>query len=266
MDIVYLVKDTETNEELVYSLRTLVNIPHDKVFLVGGCPKEINKENIIHIPTRQTPDKHKNTTLSLQIACLDERISEEFILMNDDFFILKPIHNPHTELNLNRGTIREVLNECSKQNGAYASSYIIGMRQTMIFLEDLGIKDPLSYELHIPTVMAKNRVLQAFRLPGIRSLRVMHKRSIYGNLFQKGGQKTADVKIRRKDDKINRESKFLSTADDTWPIVKPFIHGLFPGKGGIRNLKKIPKKLPWDFSPPVSSRGRVFFITYKKRT
>lgn len=231
MDIVYLVKESETNEELVYSLRTLVNIPHDKVFLVGGCPKEINKEKIIHIPTRQSHNKYQNTTNSLEIACRDERISEEFILMNDDFFILKPIRDPQTELNLNRGTIREVLKEYNTNHSPYANNYVIGMWQTMIFLEEIGIKEPLSYELHIPTVMAKNRVLRAFQLPGIHSVRVIHKRSLYGNLFKTGSQKTEDVKIRRKNDPINPESKFLSTADDTWPIVKPFIHGLFPEKG-----------------------------------
>ena len=43
MDIVYLVKNSRTNDELTYSLRTLVNVPHDKVFLVGGCPDNIKK-------------------------------------------------------------------------------------------------------------------------------------------------------------------------------------------------------------------------------
>ena len=231
MDIVYLVKESKTNEELVYSLRTLVNIPHDKVFLVGGCPAEINKDKITHISTLQTHNKYKNTTTSLELACYDARVSNEFILMNDDFFIIKPIKNPTEELNLNRGTINEVLNEYTKKYGSHSNSYIIGMKQTMIFLRDIGVKEPLSYELHIPMVMAKNRVLRAFQLPGLRSLKVMHKRSIYGNLFKTGSQRTADVKIRHPQEPINYDGKFLSTADDTWPIVKPFIHGLFPEKG-----------------------------------
>ena len=35
-DIVYFVKDTDTNEELRYSLRSLANFPHGKVWFYGG--------------------------------------------------------------------------------------------------------------------------------------------------------------------------------------------------------------------------------------
>lgn len=57
MDIVYLVKECRINEELTYSLRSLVNLPHDKVFLVGGCPTNIDKTKITHIPTLQGNNK-----------------------------------------------------------------------------------------------------------------------------------------------------------------------------------------------------------------
>lgn len=234
MDILYLIKDTPTNEEMKYSLRSLVNIPHDKVFLVGGCPKEIDKTKIIHIPLKQTPNKYQNTTTAIQAACKDPRLSEEFILMNDDFFILKLIQDPHKELNLCRGTMAEVIQEYTKIYRSDSNSYMVGMRQTKIFLEDLGIKNPLSYELHIPTIMAKNGVLRAFSLPYLHTLRVIHKRTIYGNLYQNDSQKVDDVKIRNKKDLEHlaiKEQKFLSTADDTWKYVKPYMQELFPEKG-----------------------------------
>lgn len=230
MDIVYLVKNCFQNEELTYSLRSLVNIPHDKVFIVGGCPFNINKTKIIHIPLCQTGTKYQNTTRNLETICLDKRLSEEFILMNDDFFILLPTEQPSVEFNLCRGFIKDVYEEYTQKYGDAGNAYIQGMRQTRLFLEDLGIKDPLSYELHIPIVMDKNKVLRAFSLPGIRSLKVLHKRSIYGNLFLEGSKVVADCKIRYKTEKIPTNSKFLSSADDTWKYVKPFIHSKFPVK------------------------------------
>lgn len=230
MDIVYLVKNCQTNEEFTYSLRSLVNIPHDKVFIVGGCPENLDKTKIIHVPIPQTGTKFQNTTKNLETICLDKRLSEDFILMNDDFFILLPTERPSVELNLCRGFIKDVYDDYLARNGAEMNSYAIGMRQTMIFLQDLGIDKPLSYELHIPIVMAKNGVLRAFSMPHIRNIHPGHIRSIYGNLFLKGSKVIKDVKVRHKTDHIPENGQFLSSADNTWEYVKPIIKGKFPQK------------------------------------
>ena len=234
MDIVYLVKNSRFNEELTYSLRTLVNVPHDKVFLVGGCPENIKKDTIIHIPVLQTGNKYQNTLKNLELICRDPRLSEEFILFNDDFFLLlKTTDNPRAEFNLCRGFIKDVYDEYSAMYGNDGNYYIQAMRQTMIFLQDLGIKEPLSYELHIPLVMDKNKVLRAFSLPGIHTIGAGHIRSIYGNLFLEGSRVVADCKIRHRTERIQRmttNSKFLSSADSTWEYIKPFIQSKFPDK------------------------------------
>lgn len=230
MDIVYLVKNSRTNEELIYSLRTIMNIPHDKVFIVGGCPEDVNKDKIIYIPILQTGNKFQNTAKSLEIVCKDPRLSEEFILMNDDFFILKPIYDPRQELNLCMGYVEEAIEKYKRTYGNEDNHYIIGMKQAKIFLEDLGIKNPLSYELHIPIVMDKNGVLRAFSLPNIKTIKEGHIRTIYGNLLMQGSQVVKDVKIRYKTDYIPTNNKFLSSADNTWEYVKPFIDSKFPNK------------------------------------
>ena len=43
-DVVYCVKDDPDNEELRYSLRSLKNLPHQKVWIYGGGPKWLNEE------------------------------------------------------------------------------------------------------------------------------------------------------------------------------------------------------------------------------
>lgn len=229
MDVVYLIKNSQYNEELIYSLRSLVNLPHDRVFLVGGCPCEIDGTKVQAVRLNQTGDKFKNTQNNLKFACEYVGISEDFILMNDDFFILKPIKDPATELNLCRGTILSVLTELRKRHGQ-DSPYMASMAQTMVYLQDLGYKEPLSYELHTPMVINKNKFLSVFSAPYIKSIRPGHQRSLYGNMFLKCSQKIGDVKFYR-DFVFNPGSdKFLSTEDNSWPIVKPKLEKLFPSK------------------------------------
>lgn len=222
MDIVYLVKNCQEDEELTYSLRSLVNIPHDKVFIVGGCPKNLNRDKIIHIPTIQGPDKYKNTTNGLKTVCQDSRLSEDFILMNDDFFILKPIKDPVSELNLCRGTIKEVLEKMRTRHNT-DGPYMTSMHQTDIYLQDIGVKTPLSYELHIPIVLNKTKFLGVFSLPYITDAQLIHKRSIYGNLYLTNSAKIDDVKVYRDFETPIGSDKFLSTEDISWPKVKPQI-------------------------------------------
>lgn len=225
MDIVYLLKDTPTNEELTYSLRSLVNLPHDKVFFVGGCPNNIDRTKIIHIPIIQTNDKYKNTENGLKYICKDNRLSEDFILMNDDFFILKPIKDPKEELKLCRGPIEDVLKSLPS-----GGTYWLSMRQANIFLKDLGFSEPLSYELHIPMVINKKKFLDMFSLNYIDSISPGQQRSIYGNMFLKGSKFVKDVKVYQNKTESFEVDKFLSSEDTSWPRIKEYIGSLFSNK------------------------------------
>jgi len=226
MDIVYLVKNCTENEELTYSLRGLANLPHDKVFIVGGFPKNLNSSNLLHIPALQTQTKYKNTTTSLKLICRNKELSDDFILMNDDFFVLEPINDVVKELNLCRGSISEVLNDYFIRYKQQENPYISGMKQTKIFLEDIGFKNPISYELHIPMVMNKYKFLKMFEIPHIDSVRVLHKRSLYGNLYMKDSKKINDVKVVRNYYYPLGSTKFISTEDDTFRQVKCFLDTL----------------------------------------
>ena len=229
MDIVYLVKQCQTNDELTYSLRSLKNLPHNRVFIVGGCPTNINKSKIIYKPILQNQSKYKNTTYNLKQICQDKDLSDDFILMNDDFFVLKPISDLVNELNLCRGTIKDVLADYKSRYGVM-NDYTNGMKQTMIFLQDIGILEPLSYELHIPMIINKQKFLKMFELPYINSIKVLHKRSLYGNLYNKDSKPILDVKVLASYFLPLGSDKFLSTEDNSWPIVKTYVGRLFPNK------------------------------------
>lgn len=229
MDILYILKESSVNEELIYSLRSLSNLPHDRIFFAGGFPGGI--KNIIHIPTKQTGTKYENSTKNLKVACEDRRLSNNFILMNDDFFILKPIKDPVNDFNLHRGTIQSVF-DFYMHKYSRKTIYMLGMEQTAGLIKGLGIKEPLSYELHIPMVMNKQNVLKMLSYSGVEKICVLHKRSLYGNLFLHHSRKVEDFKILTKDEKLNnsRERAVISCSDGGWNNIKEYITNLFPAK------------------------------------
>lgn len=189
-DIVYMVKPTEDNEELRYSLRSLANIPHGKVFLAGYTPSWVQGVDSISRDQFQL-SKYRNTTENLLAACHDERVSDDFILFNDDFFIVQPIPELPT---LHRGFVYDVLEQYEAKT---RSDYAQGMRETFELLRELGYRNPLSYELHIPMLINKQKFIEVIaKQRELRpDMKVVHKRTLYGNLTNMGGVKTKDVKV-----------------------------------------------------------------------
>mgnify|MGYP003305641742 CR=1 FL=1 len=230
MDILYTIKDgKDYNEELIYSLRSLINIPHDRVFIVGGLPSDIKKSEIIHIPTEQKSTKWRNSTNNLKTAIQDERLSDWFIYMNDDFFILKTIELPEQELNLCYETMENYYMRLAKKHAE--TPYMRGMLETKNLLNSLGIKNPLSYELHIPFIFNKDRLKEMFSIKGIGNINVLHKRSLYGNLYLKDSKFHSDVKIHNgKEFDVKNCNKFLSTNELSFITVRPFLEERFNKK------------------------------------
>lgn len=227
MDVVYVYKHRGT-DELLYSIKLVKKyLPHDKIFVVGDLPHYLKNEDIIFVSSSNIGSKYNNTTKHLLKVCKDPRLSENFILMNDDFFIIKPITNPEEEFNLNRGTIASVYNRYLKKYGE-PTSYSRGMYNTMKFIQDnCNIKDPLSFELHVPMVMNKHNVLKMYELPGVKDIKILHKRSLYGNLYITNSKPCKDVKILTCN-RLHRgtpkfDQKFFSTSDTMWHMVKPYV-------------------------------------------
>lgn len=225
MDIVYPLSEQYDGEELRFSLRSLQNIPHDMVFFVGGCPGWA--QNIIHIPMSQKGTKYKNTTKAMIKVCNDTRVSEDFILMNDDFFILEK--TTPEELNLYNGTVQSNLDAQYKKYGT-ANPYMRGMEQTRDLLKNNGVPEPLCYELHIPFVFNKHKFLNMFDLREVERINCLHKRTLYGNLYLNGGKDTRDVKIFARNGFFGQAGAFLSCSNDGFDLIKSFLSAKFPKK------------------------------------
>lgn len=229
-DVVIPVREGDHNLELRYALRSLANVPHRRVWIAGHMPTWVR--GVRCIPTRQNRSKYENSTGNLLAACRNPSVSESFVLWNDDIFLLRPVERIPV---LHRGPVSEVI-------GYYESiaskAYLRGMRTTVAILARLGHPDPLSYELHVPLPMTKSGFLYAYSAAhrqGMPPTRVLHKRTLYGNIARLGGELTRDVKVFRVEQRWepSPEQLFLSTVDTLFRRHPAGAHvrDLFPDPG-----------------------------------
>lgn len=193
MDVVYLVRPGDANDELRYSLRSLTNVPHDAVWIAGHKPPWVS--NVRHLPTVQTASKHSNAFGNLLAALRCDEISPEFVLMNDDFFITSPLPGVPT---LHRGPVADVVAEYRRMFPR-GSLYTEAMRATMEWLQAQGIDEPLSYELHMPMVIDRAGMLEVIARAEDDGVDVQrfHYRTAWGNLAGVGGERVDDCKVYR---------------------------------------------------------------------
>ena len=230
MDTVYLVKKTATNIELKYSLRSLMFLPHNKVFIVGDLPDFINK-NVFYIPAPKFTDRYKTTTNHIKLVCDSDLISDDFILMNDDFFILDQINDPESELNLNRGVMQDQINYYHK-NHKNLSRFDNLVEQANSQLKKLNFKDPISFELHTPMIINKLKFKTILPVINTDALHCC-KRSVYGNYFIENSKTIDDVKVlsyMNFDKESIKDRKLLSVSDYAWNKIETFLQEKFPNK------------------------------------
>lgn len=90
MDVLYIIGGGSSwnNDELRYSLRSLKNCQDvDKVWIVGNKPAFLR--NIEYLWVEDKFDWWKNAFIKTK-AAIESGISKDFLLMNDDFFMLEP--------------------------------------------------------------------------------------------------------------------------------------------------------------------------------
>jgi hypothetical protein len=216
MDLVYICRDGE-NEEIRYSIRSAVNnLPHDKIWVVGGKPDWYTGN---YIKVDQGRAKYTNARNSLKAICDSEEISESFILMNDDFYIINKVESvPY----MYAGTLDDKIKQ--REDIFNGNTYTTLLRNTLGYLSRKKINVALDYELHVPMVMEKRKLSKVLKLSGLW-------RSVYGNVFNVGGVKIRDVKVYDKKDKFyinsydinNLELDYLSSNDDSFETVKTLI-------------------------------------------
>ena len=213
MDFVYICKDG-INEELRYSIRSVVeSFPDSNIWVVGGKPPWYIGN---YINVKQVLTKYRNAIQNLNTICNSNEISEEFVLMNDDFYIVKNINIIET---YHGGLLLDKINLYQKINPN--SNYTRKLSATYKKIKSLGIESPLDYELHVPMVMEKKKLKQI-----LQNNDQFLWRSIYGNVFNVGGDQMEDVKVYSRGPLVLKsynikkdEHIYLSSADNSFDMI-----------------------------------------------
>ena len=226
MDVVWICR-TGPNEELRYSIRSVAkNMSHENIVVVGGKP-DWYKGKFYPVETftdygHPSTNKYENAKNNIRHIVDNPDISDDFVLMNDDFYVLKPVDQvPY----YHNGLLADKIAEFSRF--AAWSTYTGVLRRTMDVLNNLGFDDPLDYTLHVPMMFNKQKLAKVLVHP-IASIR-----TLYGNIYRVGGRKMSDVKVHSKIhehapksfDYMKEKSIFLSTADGTFESVKKNLLG-----------------------------------------
>jgi hypothetical protein len=241
MDLVYIVKESEQNNDLKYSLRSVEKfVPHDKIWIVGYKPSWVT--NVEYLPVKQNDTKWKNSVNNIIAACKCPDISEDFILMNDDFFAIQPIYNLKASVNLSLGLLDDAVKK--QQEKQYNSNWGKAFLYVQQLLKSLKIGEPYyNYESHTPLLINKEKYLEVMNLPEVQEFmktsKVLHKRTLYKNIAKTiPTMLEKDVKIAQKNDDTNFKKNicgWLSVYDNqvgnkNFPILNKLLKELFPEK------------------------------------
>lgn len=191
-DVVYVLKESELNEELRYSLRSVAtNYPEARVWLVGYKPTWVT--NVEHIPVKQVKgQKHPNSLRNQRAALTSLTISDPFWFWNDDMFLLSLTNTGPPVYHW--GYVDSVLDSYGPSR--LGTSYYRSMVATRGILSGLGYTNPLSYAAHVPLLTHKTPMLDALDKYNQDGVFIQHA-TIYANLIGLGGIELphGDVKI-----------------------------------------------------------------------
>lgn len=153
LDVVYPVRPSRSgNEELRYSLRTIEkSFPHRDVYVYTSKPIEWLSDNVHVQIVDELPNPNASVNNKLAMACANPNISDPFVMMNDDFFIMRKIQNlPDYCLGLMDSQIA-----ARNQKDIYRGCLV---RACNIIRMEYGVEFPLDYEIHAPVLFNKDEL------------------------------------------------------------------------------------------------------------
>lgn len=243
-DVVYVVRPGEVNEELRFSLRSLRNLPHGRVWIAGHKPRWVSDE-VGHIPGPRALRGRASAKANLRAACEHPEVAAEFVYMCDDFFVMQRMERLPV---MHLGPLSEVI-----RSRRMSSAYNRALEQVADILAAHGIAEPLMYDLHAPMLVDKHRMLEVLALlpsPFLQEL------TLYGNLNHLGGELRHNHKVRHRD--AGWQSwPFLSTNDVGFTSlpVGQFIRSRFPDQSPYEATPPAPLPVPRAPRRPVRYRA-----------
>ncbi len=219
LNIVYPYK-IANNNDLKFSLRSLkyLKIPYNDVYILGDKPKWLKNTKTIN---HQLKDNHQLDTIS-KLYKYSQTVGGDFILMNDDFFLLKNVKQIKYYYH------ESILDYANTRYGAYKHT----ATRTYELLVSAG-KPTFNFSLHVPIILNSEKLIELIRLFGVKPF---HLRSLYCNYFELPKVVMQDVKIKSystfSDWRTRKRRRFLSTSDSVSRNIKfiDFLLNKFPEK------------------------------------
>ena len=212
------------NWELRYCLRAIEK--HLKnyrdIYIVGEFPNWL--QNVTHIPGKDTSSHEINIMRKILLACDVDKISDEFILFNDDHFLIKDVDACTYPYYYYDDLWRKVI----------GSSYRESCNNTrnILLQNNFPIKH---YDIHCPIIYNKSAFKQCMNTYdwNIRSGYII--KSLYCNTFNVAGEEMTDCKIISELDQLSLQTKLLgrhvfSVGDLGFPSAEKYLKQIFSNK------------------------------------
>lgn len=209
-DIVYIVKEDPHNEELRYSIRSVVeNFPVRNIWIFGYRPKWLKE--VIHVNIPQNGQKWENSKMLFDKIANCESLPDEFVLFNDDFFVVEPVDKVEYYYDgLLQDRIDQLREAFKNQHPLYADQ----LQQIVDRLAMHGITEPKNYAVHKPMLFNRKKMKESIELT--KDL-PMSLRSFYGNYYNVGGIDAPDTKVFRLGE-YDFPGPYLSSDDRTFRL------------------------------------------------
>ena len=172
-DVVYILKNTRKNPELVYSIRSVVqNFRGHKIVFAGGCPEDLSPD--LKIVVDSGKGKWNRARQNILEACKNGNLTEDIILFNDDFFVMKPTAMLPTYTN---GEFSQFIQKIEGMTGETPFVKRLKKAYDILVQNNLPTKN---YEVHVPMKINRKKMLEVVaKFPQVPCLR-----SLYGNYFR----------------------------------------------------------------------------------
>lgn len=216
IDALYVLKDntTDANKELPFSLRSIekhIRGIRNLVIVSSTIPPFLNPEMVVHVEeTDRETTKDQSIFRKVLTACNDSRVSDSFLFLNDDHFILQDVEASAVPYFYKGG-------DCRITRAKGYGSYSRRLQLTGRALHAAGFRDR-HYDVHFPIVYRKTAFQEiAEFFPWRRGMGFTVK-SLYGNYHRLGGPEVSDCKIRHpvSNEKFNRitAGRFCFSTDE----------------------------------------------------
>lgn len=220
-DWVFPVRPGSSNEELKFALRSLCNVPHGTVWMVGHKPPWVT--NVEYIGGgNSAPAPRANLYNNLLLACRQPGMSDAIVITNDDIYITEPISVAPI---LFRGTLRAQIAQVTRLAGS-RGWWQESLTAALKALTECGHPDPLSYELHTPYPCDRHAMADTLeRFAAVTPHNPPQWRTLHGVTHGIGGSLGPDVKALRPGP---LRQPFHSTDDLSLRYFRAKLLALFP--------------------------------------